>query len=81
MVSNGRMSVDYNLKVMVDVAALWPVLKFYPNTTQREDRNYQRSRPDSRESNWALLQDKPIAATFEIYTKYRDRQTDRTYRQ
>jgi hypothetical protein len=36
MISNGRMSVDLSLKVTVDVAALWPVLICYPNTTLRE---------------------------------------------
>jgi hypothetical protein len=38
MISNSRMSVDLNLKVMVDVAVLWPVLKCYPYITPREGR-------------------------------------------
>jgi len=38
MISNGRTSVDLNLIVTVDVAALWPVLKCYPNITLREVR-------------------------------------------
>jgi len=39
IISNSRISVDLNLKAMVDVAVLWPVLNCYPNITLREGRH------------------------------------------
>lgn len=57
MISNGRICVDLKLKVMVDIAVLWPVLKCYLNITLREVRYiYQTSRPASRESNCKICQ-------------------------